>query len=432
MRPVDETSKIALGNFTVTFLGVSHSVPAALGVIIDTPCGKLVHTGDFKVDLQPQDDEGRSRLESMKALGNQNVLALLSDSTNASQAGNQVMEHQVATDLEAVVANAKGRLLFGMISTNVERLKQIISLAEKHGRHVAVGGLSLNTTLEIAEHLGYITPFPGTLIDISEIKGLPANKILAIFPGAQGESNAAFYKLADGALRDLQVTPGDTVVFSSSVIPGNERSVQFITDKFYRLGARVVNYRALNVHAGGHAKAADLAEVVKMIKPKYLIPIEGHHAFLHHHAQAAMAGGFPRQNIFIADNGQVMEFSQDGQGRLTREKISLAPVFVDANTFDVVDADTLRERKRLGDEGILMVNVTTDGKNITRVSVHGLGFRTRLSMKALEESIARTVRAEYPRLVGRKDIGTVLQQKLEKLVSQETKMEPYVVLYIKG
>lgn len=432
LKPVDEATQLTLGNFKVSFMGVSHSVPSALAVIIDTPCGKVIHTGDFKVDLKPIDDEGHNRLSAMQALGKQNVLALLSDSTNASQAGNQVMEHDVARDLDTVVANAKGRLLFGMISTNVERLKQIISLAEKHGRHVAVGGLSLKTTLEIAENLGYIKPFPGTLIDLDEIKGLPANKILAIFPGAQGESNAAFYKLADGDLKDLKVTPGDTVVFSSSVIPGNERTVQFITDKFYRLGAKVVNYRALNIHAGGHAKAADLGEVVNMIKPKYLIPIEGHHAFLHHHAQAAMAAGFDRQHIFIADNGQVMEFDQTGHGQLTRQKIDLKPVFVDAEVMGVVDADTLRERKRLGDEGVVIVQTAKTGTVFNQIKIEYLGFRHPVHAKSLEPKIIQTLKAEYPRLAAKPNARNLLQDKLEIMIEKETGATPYVMLALKS
>lgn len=428
LRAVDETSKLTLGNFTVTFLGVSHSVPSALAIIINTPCGKIVHTGDFKVDLNPIDEDTRRYLANMKKLGEQQVLALLSDSTNASQAGNQLMEHSVMRDLDEIIHLAKGRLLFGMISTNVERLKQIITIAEKYGRHVAIGGLSLKTTLEIAENLGYINPMPGTLIDIAEIKGLPPQKVLAIFPGAQGETNAAFYKLADGELRDLRVTPGDTVVFSSSVIPGNERTVQFITDKFYRLGAKVVNYRNLSIHAGGHAKSADLIEVIRMIKPKYLVPIEGQHAFLHHHAQAAITTGFPRERIFIADNGQVMEFTQAREGRLMREKIRLQPIFVDGNAIGQVDHGTLYERMRLGNEGVIIINPNiVDGK-VSKISFEYLGFRKKQSTQHLEKQITQLIMREYPSLSTKQNARHVLQEKLEKLIEQKSGSTPYIAL----
>lgn len=430
LRPIDEKSTIQLGNFSLRFIGVSHSVPSALAAIIETPNGKVVHTGDFKVDLDPADSDGKRYLEQMKALGSENVLALLSDSTNAGQGGNQLMERDVMHDLDTIVAQAKGRLLFGMISTNVVRMAQIIQLAEKYGRYVAIGGLSLKTTLEIAQNLGYINPTPGTLLDITEVKNFPPNKVLAIFPGAQGESNAAFYKLADGALRDVHVNPGDTVVFSSSVIPGNERTVQFITDKFYRLGAKVVNYRMLNIHAGGHAKAADLGEVIKMIKPKYLIPIEGHHAFLHHHAQAAMAAGFNRDHIMIADNGQIMEFDGEGKGTLTKKKLPCAPIFIDGGQVDVVDGDTLRERKRMGDEGVMVIDAIAQGGQIVHVNTTSLGFRKESLLPAVENKIAMFLKREFPKVAQQRDPQGLLQDRLEKMIETDMKSSPYIALSI--
>lgn len=430
LRPIDEKTTLQLGNFKLSFIGVSHSVPSSLAVIIESPCGKIVHTGDFKVDLKPSDEDGKRYLAQMTALGKENVVALLSDSTNASQIGNQLMERDVMHDLDTIVAQAKGRLLFGMISTNVVRLAQIITLAEKYGRYVAIGGLSLKTTLEIAQNLGYINPTPGTLLDISEVRNFPPNKVLAIFPGAQGESNAAFYKLADNDLRDVRVMPGDSVVFSSSVIPGNERTVQFITDKFYRLGAKVVNYRMLNIHAGGHAKAADLGEVVKMVKPKYLIPIEGHHAFLHHHAAAAIAAGFPREKIMIADNGQVMEFDKDGVGTLTKKKVPTEPVFVDGGQLGVVDVDVLRERKRLGDEGVMVIDAVVKDGNIVAVNIASLGFRKEALLTQVEHTITNFLKREYPKVAMQKDPQSLLQDRLEEMVKNEMKSTPYIALSI--
>ncbi len=428
LRPLDEATELTLGNFTVSFIGVSHSVPSALAVIVTTPVGKIVHTGDFKIDLHPQDPDAVRYLEQMRALGSQNILALMSDSTNASQGGHQIMEHQVAHDLDTLIRDTKGRLLFGMISTNVVRLGQLIALAEKYGRFVAVGGKSLKTTLEIAEQLGYISPRPGTLVDVSEIRHLPPQKVLAIFPGAQGEPNAAFFKLASNELKDAHVVPGDTVVFSSSVIPGNERSVQFITDKFYRLGAKVVNYRALNIHAGGHAKADDLGEVVSMVKPKYLIPIEGHVAFLHHHALAAQAVGFSRERIFIADNGQVMEFSEDGEGKLLKERIPTRHVFIDGKTLDAVDEDTLRERKRLGDEGMVLIDAQCAlSGELQDVLVHSCGVRKASLRDKFHGDIKKAFMYEYRNLASLPESKRVqaLEDRLTDLLTKKTGMSPY-------
>lgn len=427
LRAIDEQTVLQLGNFKATFIGVSHSVPSALAVVLDTPCGKIVHTGDFKIDLQPQDPDAVRYLDQMKQLGKQNILALLSDSTNASQGGHQIMEHEVTRDLDMLVRDAKGRLLFGMISSNVVRLAQIITLAEKYGRYVVVGGKSLKTTLEIAENLGYISPRPGTLIDIEEVNSLPPNKIVAIFPGAQGESNAAFYKLASNELKDMRVVPGDTVVFSSSVIPGNERTVQFITDRFYRLGAKVLNYRALNIHSGGHAKAADLGDVVAMVKPKYLVPIEGHVAFLHHHAIAAMAAGFSRDKIFIADNGQVIEFDKEGRGALLKERVPTRHIYVDGKTLDAIDADTLRERKRLGDEGIIIISAVRTAEGLKQMHVSSLGVRKAALVQKLHSDIEKAVLHEYKNLhtLTNDKVAQALDDRLTDLITKKTGMSPY-------
>lgn len=430
MRPIDEETEIQLGDLKAKFIGVSHSVPDSLAVILDTPVGKIVHTGDFKIDLNPQDEDGRRYLRQMQSLGDENILALLADSTNASAPGNQLMEHAVVNDLEEVISQAKGRLLFGLISTNVVRLGQIIHLAEKYGRQVCVGGLSLKTTLEIAENLGYIRPQAGTLIDLREAKHLPHNKVLAIFPGAQGENNAAFYRLADGDLRDMRVVPGDTVVFSSSVIPGNERSVQFITDKFYRLGAKVLNYRMLNLHAGGHAKSDDLRAVVAMVKPKYLIPIEGHHAFLHAHAAAAMETGFPRERVMIADNGQIMEFDKNRNGKLLKKKISTKPVFIDAERVGVVDEDTLRERKLIGDEGVIVIHARVENGKLGFVDVDTFAFRKSEVFNPIKQKIVRLLQKEFANNAKDKDFHKKLQKKVERLVEKEAGSLPLISLHI--
>ena len=425
LRPVDDRTTLNLGNFDVSFIGVSHSVPSALAVVINTPCGKVVHTGDFKIDLDPKTAEEQKTYSSLKALGKENVLALLSDSTNASLTGNQLMERDVIHDLEEIIESASGRLFFGMISTNVVRLAQIIRLAETHGRKVALGGLSIRTTFEIATQLGYIKVKPSTIIEVNEIKDHSPKNVLAVFPGAQGESNAAFFRLASNSLKGVHVVDGDTVVFSSSVIPGNERSVQFITDKFYRLGAKVVNYRMLNIHAGGHAKAADLGEVVRLVQPKYLVPIEGHHAFLHHHAKAATDIGFPKDRIFVADNGQWMEFDKKGKGVLTKDRMPIRMVFVDAKSIDGVDEDTLSERKRIGDDGVLVVRRFNDERGAKQVHVTFCGFIKKAHQHAWQVRIENLLKSEG-------DNHGHVENLLAKMIETETGLRPFISLYLES
>lgn len=423
LRSVDEESVLRLGAFTVRFIGVSHSVPAAMGVVINTPVGRVVHTGDFKVDLNPQSVEEKRLHQSLVDLGTQNILALMSDSTNAPVPGHQVMEREIEHDLDKIFQDKPGRLIFGMISTNVERLGQLISCAEKHGRHVFIGGLSLKTTFEIAQQLGYLTPKPQTIIEADDLRRLPPHKIVAVFPGAQGESNGAFSKLADGTQRDMDIQPGDTVVFSSSVIPGNERTVQFVTDKFFHRGAHVINYKMLDIHSGGHARQDDLKEVVKLVKPKYLIPIEGHHAFLHYHAAAARSVGFPAERIFIARNAQIMEFDASRHGVLTQQFLPHQNVFVRGSRINQIDEDTLRERRRIGEEGTLVVQCITPSSGIPKIVVRSQGLKKASALPAFHTSIATFV-TQFLRRSSSKN----LEQPLQRFLEEQHGIQPYLCI----
>jgi len=398
MKAVDNDTHLELGAFHVTFFGVSHSVPSSHGVIIETPVGKVVHTGDFKLDHNPQDAEGKANLQRLQDLGSENVLLLMSDSTNASVPGFQVMEREVETNLEKIFQDAAGRLIVGMISTNILRLGQMIKLAEQFGRKVAIEGLSIKTNLEIAEQLGYVSYLPETVLEVKELASYPDDKQMIICSGAQGENNAAFSRIADGKHPLVEIRPGDTVVFSSSVIPGNERTVQAVTDKFYRAGARVINVKMLDIHAGGHARQDDLKAVIQHVKPRYLMPIEGHHAFLHAHAQAGVAAGLSRENIFISDNGQVVEFDRNG-GRLTSDYLPAGYVFVDGKTIDEVDLETLRQRKHVGEEGLIVVTFAWKNDRLYGlVNVKIYGFRKESMVPKTAQNIALFVEKELQKI----------------------------------
>ena len=237
----------------------------------------------------------------------------------------------------------------------ISRIKQIIAACERNGRKVAVEGFSMKSNIAIAQALGYLKIQKGTLIDSKSISNYPPNKIVIVCTGAQGEERAVLMRIANREHPFIEIEPGDTVVFSSSVIPGNERSVQRVTDTLYREGAEVVHYKMMDVHAGGHAKQDDLKEMHAMLKPKYLIPIEGHHSFLREHAKLATSVGFPPENIFVADNGQIMEFDRRGVGQLTNRKIPSEYVFVDGLGVGDTNHIVLRDRQELAADGILIV-----------------------------------------------------------------------------
>ncbi|MBU1348851.1 ribonuclease J, partial [Patescibacteria group bacterium] len=354
IHTIKASDVLQLGSFRVEFFGVAHSIPTAMGVILHTPCGTIVHTGDFKLDTSDKAQSVEER-DKMIALGRKGVLALLVDSTNASSPGRQLPEGEIQTNIDEIIAKAPGRIIIGTFSSMISRIKQIIAACERNGRKVAVEGFSMKSNIAIAQALGYLKVQKGTIIDSKRIKDYPPDKVVIVCTGAQGEERAVLMRIANREHPFIEIEPGDTVVFSSSVIPGNERSVQRVTDTLYREGAAVVHYKMMDVHAGGHAKQDDLKEMHAMLKPKYLIPIEGHHSFLREHAKLAMAVGFPPENIFVADNGQIMEFDRHGNGQLTNRKVPTDYVFVDGLGVGDTNHIVLRDRQDLAADGILIV-----------------------------------------------------------------------------
>lgn len=354
IKTIKANDVLQLGVFKVEFFGVAHSMAASMGVIINTPCGIIVHTGDFKLETGPQ-AQSLQETEKIKALGKRNVLALMIDSTNASHPGHQIAEHEIQHNIDEIIANAKGRIIIGTFASMISRIQQIIHACERQGRKVAVEGFSMRSNILIAQELNYVKVQKGTLIDTKDINRYPREKVAIVCTGAQGEERAVLMRIANREHPHIEIEPGDTIVFSSSVIPGNERSVQRVKDTLCREGAEVIHYKMMDVHAGGHAKQEDLLEMHDMVKPKYLIPIEGHYSFLVDHAKTAIKRGFPMENIFIADNGQIMEFDKKGNGILTNKKIPTEYVFVDGLGVGDTNHIVLRDRQELAGEGIVIV-----------------------------------------------------------------------------
>ncbi|TSC70349.1 MAG: ribonuclease J, partial [Parcubacteria group bacterium Gr01-1014_70] len=358
---IKNNTRVKLGVFECTFYGVSHNVPGSVGVIIKTPVGIIIHTGDFKLDLK-SDISGHTEIEKIKALGDKNVLALMSDSTNAREPGHQFSEHEIKTELETIIAKSKGRLIIGTFASLLGRLQQIIQLAERHKKKVVIEGRSMRTNIEIARQLGYMKFDKSTIIPVQEIKDYPPHKVMILATGAQGESNAVLMRIVNKEHKFLRIQPGDTVVFSSSVIPGNERSVQYLTDKLYRDGAEVINYKMLDIHAGGHAKQEDLKLMMTLVKPKYLIPIEGNHSFLRIHGKIAREAGFPEDKIIIADNGQIIESAGNQELVLTKEFVPANYVFVDGLGVGDVEEVVLRDRQMLAGDGMFVIITVVDSQ----------------------------------------------------------------------
>ena len=390
---VTMNDKLQLGKFSLEFFHLNHNIPDAMGVIIRTPEGVIIHTGDWKFDYSPV-GEAPADLQKIARIGSEGVLALLSDSTNASQPGHQISESEIGVNLEDLIAKSPGRIIIGTFSSLLSRVKQMIEMSERLGKVVALGGFSMKSNVEIAKELGYMKFNPRTLVDLKQIDNYPLNKVVIICTGAQGEKNATLMRIANGEHREVKLLQGDTVVFSSSVIPGNERTVQRLKDTLFRKGAEVIHYEMMDVHAGGHAKQEDVKLMLRLMNPKYFVPIHGNHFLLRYNGRIATSMGFPKENIFIADNGQVMEF-QNGVGTLTNMKIPADYVFVDGLGVSDETNVVLRDRQVLAEDGMVVVIATIDGKTgklIQNPDIISRGFVFLKSHKELIEDLRHRVK----------------------------------------
>lgn len=385
--------KLRLGKFDLEFFHLNHNIPDTMGIFISTPEGNVIHTGDWKFDYQPS-GEKPADLQKIAEFGSRGIMALMSDSTNASQPGHQTSETEVSSNLEQILSHAKGRVIVGTFASLLSRIKQIIEAAEKLGKVVALDGYSMKSNVAIAKELSYMKFSPKTLIDLRHANKYPDERVVIVCTGAQGEKNASLMRIANGEHRNIKLTPGDLVVFSSSVIPGNERTVQRLKDTLFRKGADVIHYQMMDVHAGGHAKADDVKLMTRLINPKYFVPIEGNHFLLHHNARTVMSMGFPKENIFIADNGQVMEFSQ-GNGKLTSQKVPSDYVFVDGLGVSDETNIVLRDRQVLAEDGMVVVIATVESKTgrlIQNPDIISRGFVFLKENKELIENLRHRVK----------------------------------------
>lgn len=352
--------KIALGrHFVFEPFHVNHNITDSTGAALHTPYGMVLMTGDFKFDYTPVNEEPAD-LDHIRSFGDRGVLALFSDSTDAEYPGHQISEQQVFDELEKIfIANTQGRLIFGTFSSLITRIQHLLTLSEKYGRRVLVQGRSMVTTVEIAHELGHLKFKPGIFVEEKEFNRLPDNKIIIICTGAQGEKNAQLMRIANNEHRLVSLKKGDSIIFSSSVIPGNERTIQSLKDALIRHGAKIYHYQLMDIHAGGHAKQEELKLMMQLTRARYLIPLHGNRYMLQAHADLAMSIGYKEENVFVADNGQVMEFDER-EGKLTDRYVSTDHVMVDGLGVGDVSEIVLRDRQQLATDGMFVVIATID------------------------------------------------------------------------
>jgi len=422
--------QITLGKFKVEFFPVCHSIPDSVGLIIYTPVGTVVHSGDFKLDYTPVD--GRpTDLSRLAQLGTQGVLLLLSDSTYAELPGYTPSERVVGETLDRVMANAPGRVIVTTFSSLVSRIQQVIDAAAKYQRRVFIVGRSMSDTVRIALELGYLAAPEGVLARFDELRGMPHNRIVFITTGSQGEPTSALVRMASRDYRQLHVQRGDTVVLSATPVPGNEALVNRTLDNLFRRGAQVLYDKVAQVHVHGHGSQEELKLLLNLVKPKFFVPIHGEYRHLSLHAKLAELVGIPKSNIFVLEDGDILELNPQS-GKITG-KVTSGNVYVDGLSVGDIGRVVLRDRRMLSRDGMVVVIIAVNrqtGKLVGRPDIVSRGFvDTREAKDMIEES--RDLLAQALNRGGRLAewgfISTKVRDVLNNFYYEQTKRRPMIL-----
>lgn len=427
-------SELVLGGLKTTFFRTNHSIPDSVGVCVETPEGNVVHTGDFKFDQTPVNDQ-YADLYRMAEIGNRGVLMLLSDSTNAERPGYTGSERSVGAELEEVFRKAKQRVVVATFASNVHRVQQVIDAAEVTKRKVTVIGRSMVNVVNIASELGYLRIPDGMLIEPEEVGKLAADRVVILSTGSQGEPMSALTRMARSTHRKVDILPGDTVVIAATPIPGNEKYVGRTVDELFRLGANVIYGpgSVSGVHVSGHGSQEELKLMLNLMKPKYFMPIHGEYRMLRQHGQLAEMVGVERENIFICDIGETVEV-QNGVARKAG-KVSCGNILIDGLGVGDVGNIVLRDRKLLSQDGILVVVVTLskqDGKIMSGPDIISRGFVYVRESEGLLEEANKIVSNTLSKLMSENvnewaSLKTHVKDALGRFLYEQTRRRPMIL-----
>ncbi len=434
LREIKAGERIELGCFKVEVLHTTHSVADSLCFSIDTPAGRVFHTGDFKIDLTPIDadpiDFGR-----WAQIGKEGVDLLLADSTNAQKPGSSKSERLVGESLETIFKTSDRRIIIATFSSNVHRVQKIVDLAAKYGRKIAASGRSIEQMVALAQELGYMKIAAGQLIDIKQIKNYLDSELVIVTTGSQGETMSALARMALGEHKQVKIKPGDVVILSSSPVPGNEKSVNKVMNQLLALGAQVIYNEIADVHASGHACSEELRLMHTLLKPKYFMPVHGEYKHLLAHGKIAQELGLPQENIFIGKNGCIVEIGGENAPKISYDAVTSGNIMVDGLGVGDVGAVVLNERRGLAEAGLICVTVVYDmatDELLAGPEIHTRGFTYVKEygdlLKGTREATVAALRVAYQNnITGIQELRNVCKHAVQKYVAETMDIYPVVL-----
>ncbi|MDD7408936.1 MAG: ribonuclease J [Anaerovoracaceae bacterium] len=433
LREIEPGDRLQIGSFKIEVLNITHSIAGACAFAIDTPAGLIFHTGDFKIDYTPLKGDPID-FQRFAEIGRKGVLLLMADSTNALRKGYTPSERTVAATLNNIFATAKGRIIIATFASNVNRVQHIMKLAREYRKKVAVSGRSMINIVGIASELGYLEIPDNTMVDIGKINTLKDKEVVLITTGSQGEPMSALTRMAADEHKSVKIKPGDTVVLSSSPIPGNEKTISNVVNKLLEKGANVIYSDIADIHVSGHPCQEELKMIQMLLKPKYFAPVHGEFKHLHTHAEIAESLGMPKENIFLMHNGSVLNVS-NSEARLEKKDVPAGSVMVDGLGVGDVGKIVLRDRKLLSESGLIVVvtaveagsNYIVSGPEIisrgfvyVRESEDLLNTAKVIVTQALEDCIDRG-------LTDWSSMKSAVRDSLREFVFEQTKRSPIIL-----